>query len=80
MATAKAPVVYQTGHVKQNLATGSVAVRTVFDSDQFPNMMWLIATTGSGAQNASAADVDGWVDLFTPAAPAAPSGDGGTPA
>lgn len=64
----------KTGHVKHDPKTGSVAIRTVFDPEQFPNMVWLIATTGMGAQNASEADVAGWEDLFTPPEPVADQG------
>ena len=39
-----------TGHIKHNVETGAVAVRTVFDPVQFPNMVWLIASTGNGAK------------------------------
>lgn len=60
------------GHVKHNVETGAVAVRTVFDSTQFPNMVWLIATTGNGAQNGREDDVLGWADLFTPTPPPEP--------
>lgn len=55
-----------TGHIKHNVETGAVAVRTVFDPVQFPNMVWLIASTGNGAQNARDSDVLGWDDLFVP--------------
>ena len=57
------------GHVKRNPADGAVAVRTVFDAEQFPNMVWLVITTGTGAQNASDDEVAGWVDLFVPPVP-----------
>lgn len=58
-----------TGHVKHNPETGAVAVRTAFDRDQFPNMVWLIASVSNGAQNARDTDVEGWDDLFVPAPP-----------
>jgi hypothetical protein len=77
MATAKetkAVTVHLVGHVKHNVETGAVAVRTVFDAEQFPNMVWLIATTGMGAQNAGDRDVEGWDDLFTPPEPVEPQG------
>ena len=70
------PPVIRTVHVKHNPTSGSVAVRTVFDAEQFPNMVWLIATTGTGAQNASNADVAGWADLFTPPEPSGSDGSG----
>lgn len=86
-STAGKATVYNTGHVKRNPDNGAVAIRTVFDPEQFPHMVWLIATTGSGAQNASRSDienVEAWDDLYTPPevvasqAPSAPAGNGGT--
>jgi hypothetical protein len=32
-------------------------------------MVWLVITTGTGAQNASDDEVAGWVDLFVPPVP-----------
>lgn len=70
-ALATAGAHYALGHVLRDPATGSVAVRTGFDALQFPNMVWLVATTGMGALNASHEDVAGWADLYTPPAPVA---------
>lgn len=64
--SAKTAADYAVGCVKHDPKTGAVAVRTVFTGDQFPNMVWLIATVGMGAQNAGDRDVEGWDDLFTP--------------
>lgn len=60
----------RTGHVKRNTTTNAVAVRTTFDPDQFPRMVWLIATPDLGALNGTDADVAGWDDVFTPPEPA----------
>lgn len=59
---------YAEGHVRRNTVTGAVAVRSIFDPSMFPELVWLIATTGSGAKNGTQSDVDGadWVDLYTP--------------
>lgn len=53
-------------HVKRNPATGDVAIRTMFNEELFPDLVWLVATTGSGAKNADNAYVEGWDDLYTP--------------
>lgn len=66
--SAKAAADYPVGHVKHDPKTGSVAIRTVFSGDQFPNMTWLVATTGMGAQNAGDRDVIEWEDIYTPPA------------
>ena len=66
----KAPANCLAKHVKLNPATGDVAIRTIYDDVQFPKMSWLIATSGTGAQNASHAEVNGWTDLVTPTPPA----------
>jgi len=72
-ATSKAAATtYEAGHVKRDKTTGSVAVRTTFAADQFPGMVWLVATSGMGASNASDSDVDGWDDLYVAPAPVAP--------
>jgi hypothetical protein len=60
---------YETGHVKHNPETGEVALRTIFPTDQGPqlaNMAWLVATKNIGARNASDADVADWDDLYEP--------------
>ena len=72
-ATSKAAATtYEAGHVKRDKTTGSVAVRTTFAADQFPGMVWLVATSGMGASNASDSDVSGWDDLYVAPAPVAP--------
>ena len=73
-----APKVYQVGHIKQNVDTNEVALRTIFPEDQGPqlaNMAWLIATPNAGARNAPATEVASWADLYTPPAPSAPAGE-----
>lgn len=57
---------YGVGHVKRNPATGHVAVRNIFPSDDetFVNMQWLVATVNIGARNASTAEVEAWDDLY----------------
>ena len=62
----KTAVDYAAGSLKHNKETGSVAVRTVFDGEQFPNMAWLVATVGMGAQNAGDRDVFDWEDIYEP--------------
>lgn len=60
---------YETGHVKHNPDTGEVALRTIFPTDQGPQlagMAWLVATKNIGARNASNADVADWDDLYEP--------------
>lgn len=57
---------YKAGHVKRNNKTGEVAVRTVFDVEQFPNMEFIVATKDVGARNAPGSEVKGWDDLFVP--------------
>lgn len=59
---------YKQGHIRHDTVTGSVAVRTMFNDEKFPHLAWLISTTGSGAKNATHADVEGedWVDLYIP--------------
>lgn len=66
--TAKTAADFAVGSLKHDPKTGSVAVRTVFDAQQFPNMTWLVATTGMGAQNAGDRDVIDWEDIYTPPA------------
>ena len=58
-----------TGHVKHNSTTNEIAIRTSFDETQFPNMVWLIASTNMGARNGKEEDVKGWDDLYTPPPP-----------
>jgi hypothetical protein len=63
-------VEYLEGHTKRDPATGWVAIRTIFPEDQGPQlagMAWLVATPNQGARHATTAEVDGWVDLYTPA-------------
>jgi len=60
------PVVYLTGHIKHDPVTGSVAVRTQFPVEDFPDMEWLVASVGSGASNRPGLYVAAWEDLFTP--------------
>lgn len=57
---------YKMNHVKRNPANGNVAIRTMFDQDAFPHNVWLIATSSSGAKTATADEVDGWEDIYTP--------------
>ena len=66
--TARTAVDYAVGSIKHNKETGAVAIRTVFDPAQFPNMTWLVATTGMGAQNAGDRDVLDWENIYTPPA------------
>ena len=59
----------ETGHVKHNPETGEVALRTIFPTDQGPQlaaMAWLVATKNMGARNASDADVADWETLYEP--------------
>ena len=59
----------ETGHVKHNPETGEVALRTIFPTDQGPQlaaMAWLVATKNIGARNASDADVADWETLYEP--------------
>lgn len=64
--------VYREGHVRRNVATNEVAVRTTFPDDVNNPMMarlaWLVGTVSMGARNAHTSEVeqDGWVDLFVP--------------
>lgn len=60
---------YQVGHVKHNVDTSEVAIRTIFPEDQSPQlaaMAWLVGHTTSGARHATTADVEAWDDLYTP--------------
>lgn len=59
---------HKVGHVKRNTATGDIAVRSIFHWELFPDMYWLIATTGSGGNYAPVDDAEGedWVDLYVP--------------
>lgn len=59
---------YQVGHVKHNPATKAVAVRSIFHHELFPDMYWLVATTGSGGNYVPAAGCNDWDDLYTPPA------------
>ena len=54
------------GHVKHDPVSGSVAVRTHFPVEDYPDMEWLVATTGSGASTRPGSFVEGWDDLFIP--------------
>ena len=66
---------YLTGHIKHNVETGEVALRTIFPEDQgqqMANMAWLIATKNIGARNAPSTEVAGWADLYQPPAPESP--------
>lgn len=54
------------GFVRRNNLTGDVAIRTIFDPENFPDNVWIIATAGSGAKCASSADVQGWDELYNP--------------
>jgi hypothetical protein len=68
---------YNEGHVKHNPATGEVALRTIFPTDQgaqLAGMAWLVATTNVGARSAKTEEVesDDWEDLYVPPAPEAP--------
>jgi hypothetical protein len=67
-----APTVYEAGHIKRNVETGEVALRTIFPEDQGPqmaNMAWLVATKNVGARNCPTSEVTSWVDVFTPTPP-----------
>lgn len=61
---------YLKGHVKHNVATGEVAVRTYFDETNptLAPLAWLVATVGHGSRNTSTIEVDNWNDLYTPPA------------
>lgn len=72
---AKTAVDYAVGSVKHDKKTGAVAIRTVFDPAQFPNMSWLVATTGMGAQNAGDRDVLEWEDMYLPPVPESQSNE-----
>ena len=66
---------YLTGHIKHNVETGEVALRTIFPEDQgqqMANMAWLVATKNIGARNAPSTEVAGWADLYEPPAPELP--------
>ena len=57
---------YRVGHVKHDTSTGAVAVRTIFHREIFPDMYWIVATTGSGGRFYDAAHCEDWDDLYTP--------------
>lgn len=63
-----AEIEYLTGHIKRDPATGAVAIRTMFPQTdaQFIAMAWLVGTTGTGARNATSAEVSTWEDLYEP--------------
>ena len=54
------------GHIKHDPVSGSVAIRTHFPIEDYPDMEWLVATVGSGASTKPGFYVEGWVDLFVP--------------
>jgi hypothetical protein len=62
---------YQQGHVKRNLETGEIALRTTFgeDNPQMARLAWLVATSSMGARNAYTAEVESWADLYVPEPP-----------
>lgn len=58
---------YLTGHIKHDMNSGSVAIRTTFpEVPQLMNMAWIVATTNVGPRNTSTEEVDSWDDLFDP--------------
>lgn len=57
---------YKMGHIKRNPENGDVAIRTMFDEQLFPDLVWLVASTGSGARNAHSIYIVGWEDIYTP--------------
>ena len=64
---------YVAGHVKRDPQTGAVAIRTVYDYEESPQlekMAWQIATPNIGGRNGFPADVEDWDDLYIPEAPA----------
>lgn len=65
---------YETGHVKHDPETGTVAVRTGFpDEAPFTAQAWLTATVRNGAHFRPTADVESWDDLYVPPTPPAGS-------
>jgi hypothetical protein len=73
---------YELGHVKHNVETGDVAIRTIFPEDQSPQlaaMAWLVATAGQGARHTTSDDVKTWDDLFIPEVVVTPPPPGGLP-
>lgn len=77
MPTEPEPVVYAEGHVKRDIESGAVAIRTIFPEDEpaLAGQAWLVATVNRGAQFARTVEVEGWDDVFTP--PSAPPPGGG---
>ncbi len=57
-------MIYISGHVKRNPDNGTVAVRTGFPEDDYPDMAWLAATVNTGAKTLRTSDVEDWEDLF----------------
>lgn len=59
---------YLTGHIKRDPVSSAVAIRTIFPETEahLIPMAWLVATTGTGARNATTVEVEGWDDLYTP--------------
>lgn len=58
---------YETGHVKHDEASESVAIRTNLpDEPPFEGKAWLVATACMGAHLKPTADVGSWPDVFVP--------------
>lgn len=57
-----------TGHVKRNPATGSVAMRTHFDESvpELARLAWAVLNIGPGPRRLTSEEVADWDDLYIP--------------
>lgn len=57
-----------TGAIKRDPATGSVAIRTHFDeaNPQLAPMAWLVGSITMGSRQAPSTEVADWEDIYTP--------------
>jgi len=60
---------YLANHVKRDPESGNIAIRTIFnsgDNPQLSRMEWLVASPVTGPHHASITEVEGWDDLYIP--------------
>lgn len=70
---------YQISHVKRNVISGELAVRTIFPvpgtPQTNPEMEWACISPATAPRNTSTEEVegDGWIDFYVPEPPPAPA-------